>query len=51
MSKGNTLVLVLSLRRLSKKMVTIEGIVTDLSKMSTVQSVSEEILNLPANYI
>lgn len=49
MSKGNTLVLVLSLRRLSKKMVTIEGIVTDLSKMSTVQSVSEEILNLPAN--
>ena len=49
MSKGNTLVLVLSLRRLSKKIATIEGIVTDLSKMSSVHSVATELVSLPAN--
>ena len=49
MSKGNTLVLVLSLRRLSRKIATIDGIVTDLSKMSSVQSVATELVSLPAN--
>ena len=49
MSKGNTLVLVLSLRRLSKKIATVEGIVMDLSKMSSVQSVTTELVSLPAN--
>lgn len=49
MSKGNTLVLVLSLRRLSKKIATIEGIVIDLSKMSSLQSVVTEFESLPAN--
>lgn len=48
-SMGNTLVLVLSLRRLSKRVATVDGIVTDLSKMASVQTVANEFVNLPAN--
>ena len=48
-SKGNTLVLVLSLRRLSKKIASMEGIVTDLSQVASIQSVASEFEELPAN--
>lgn len=48
-SKGNTLVLVLSLRRLSRKIATMEGIALDLSQVPSVQSVANEFEELPAN--
>lgn len=48
-SKGNTLVLVLSLRRLSKKIATMEGITTDLTQVASIQSVANEFEELPAN--
>ena len=49
-SKGNTLVLVLSLRRLSKKIATVEGIAIDLSKsIISIETVENEFRNLPAN--
>ena len=48
-SKGNTLVLVLSLRRLSRKIATMEGITMDLSQVPSIQSVANEFEELPAN--
>lgn len=47
-SKGNTLVLVLALRRLDKRIVTVPGIVTDLNQCS-VKSISKEISSVPLN--
>lgn len=49
MSKGNTLVLVLCLKRLDLKLDTISGINADLSKGATLQSINKELTNLPAN--
>lgn len=47
-SKGNTLVLVLALRRLDKRIVTVPGIVKDLNQ-SSVNSISKEISSVPLN--
>ena len=47
-SKGNTLVLVLSLQRLDKRLVTVQGIAKDLNQ-STVKSISKELSNVPLN--
>lgn len=47
-SKGNTLVLVLSLQRLDKRIVTVPGIVKDLNQRS-IKSISEEISSIPLN--
>lgn len=48
-SKGNTLVLVLCLRRLSRKLATVEGLITDLSQMSSVKGMQSEFGQLPSN--
>lgn len=48
-TKGNTLVLVLSLRRLSKKIASIEGIRIDLTKLSTIDNLVNEMNTLPVN--
>lgn len=48
-SMGNTLVLVLCLRRLSMNLTTISGLVADLSSPTTVRSLQQEITNIPAN--
>lgn len=45
-SRGNTLVLVLSLRRLSENLDTIQGIASDISNT---QKLSDEFSNLPPN--
>lgn len=49
LSRGNTLVLVLSLRRLSNNLITIEGFATDYSRIATTKKVAEELRTLPAN--
>lgn len=49
LSKGNTLVLVMSLRRLSEKLTTLEGIICDLSKSATLSKLSVELGGLPIN--
>lgn len=48
-TKGNTLVLVLSLRRLSRKIATIEGITSDLSALPTVSNIVNEFSTIPLN--
>ncbi len=47
-SRGNTLVLVLSLQRLDKRLITVQGISKDLNQ-STVKSISKELSNVPLN--
>lgn len=47
LSKGNTLVLVLCLSRLSHKLETIDSIRADFTKISTVQSLNSELAELP----
>lgn len=47
-SKGNTLVLVLALQRLDKRIVTVPGIVKDLNQCS-INSISKEIASVPLN--
>lgn len=49
LSRGNTLVLVLSLRRLSNNLITIEGLSADYSRVATTKKVAEELRTLPAN--
>lgn len=49
LSKGNTLVLVLCLRRLSKRLATLEGIISDFSQIATIQKMEKEFLKLPIN--
>lgn len=46
-SKGNTLVLVLCLSRLSRKLETLDGIRADFSKLPTTGSLSGELAKLP----
>lgn len=46
-SKGNTLVLVLCLSRLSRKLETIAGIQADFSKLPTTKNLNDELLRLP----
>lgn len=48
-SKGNTLVLVLCLRRLSLNLITISGISADITRPTTVNNLREEISQIPAN--
>lgn len=48
-SRGNTLVLVLCLKRLSQRMATVCGIVADFSKMATINKIENEIGSLPNN--
>lgn len=48
-TKGNTLVLVLSLRRLSRNLATIDGIKSDLSALPAVSSIVDEFSTLPLN--
>ena len=48
-SMGNTLVLVLCLRRLSLNVVTINGIVADMSTPATVAKLEKEMKQIPAN--
>lgn len=47
-SKGNTLVLVLSLQRLDKRIISVPGIVKDLNQ-SSVKAIAKEISNIPIN--
>jgi len=47
LSKGNTLVLVLCLSRLSHKLETIHSIRADFSKISTTKSLGDELAQLP----
>lgn len=49
LSRGNTLVLVLSLRRLSKNLITIEGLASDYTYAATSKKVATELTSLPAN--
>lgn len=49
LSRGNTLVLVLSLRRLSGNLITIDGLAADYSCVATTKKVAEELRTLPAN--
>lgn len=48
-TKGNTLVLVLSIKRLEQKFDTILGLKTDLTRIATVKKIGEELNSLPAN--
>lgn len=48
-SMGNTLVLVLCLRRLSLNVVTINGIMSDMSTPATVSKLEKEMKQIPAN--
>lgn len=49
LSRGNTLVLVLSLRRLSNNFITIDGLVSDYSAVATTAKVVAELGSLPGN--
>ncbi len=48
-TKGNTLVLVLSIKRLEQKFDTIRGLTADLSRVATVKKIGHELQSLPAN--
>lgn len=48
-SKGNTLVLVLCLRRLSLNIITISGIISDIAAPTSVGKLKEELDNIPPN--
>lgn len=48
-SMGNTLVLVLCLRRLGLNLVTINGIVSDMSTPATIAKLEKEMQQIPAN--
>lgn len=48
-SMGNTLVLVLCLRRLGLNLVTINGIVSDMSTPATITKLEKEMQQIPAN--
>ena len=48
-SMGNTLVLVLCLRRLSLKLISIDGLVADTTMPSSISKLKNEIENIPAN--
>jgi len=45
----NTLVLVLSIKRLEQKFDTIQGLKADLSRVATVSKIGQELQSLPAN--
>lgn len=49
LSRGNTLVLVLSLRRLSRNLITIDGLVSDYSRAATMSKVESELKAIPVN--
>lgn len=48
-TKGNTLVLVLSIKRLEQKFDTILGLKADLTRVATVNKIGNELKTLPAN--
>lgn len=48
-SRGNTLVLVLSLKRLSQRLATVNGIVADFSEMASLKKIQNEFQKLPSN--
>ena len=48
-SRGNTLVLVLCLRRLSLNIITISGIISDITVPTSVGKLKEELENIPPN--
>ncbi|MBR2505407.1 MAG: ATP-binding protein [Bacilli bacterium] len=49
MTKGNTLVLVLCLKRLEQKFDTLQGLQMDLTKRATITKLNRELASLPAN--
>lgn len=49
LSKGNTLVLVLCLRRLGQNLATMESMKADFSKLPKIRNIDEELRNLPPN--
>lgn len=48
-TKGNTLVLVLSIKRLAQRFDTIAGLTADLTRTATIGKIGKELQRLPAN--